>query len=132
MSTDIDVTSNINLVTTAETPLAVFNFATPMANNPVPQVAVPTRISGVIQVTTGTGATSVSIRVRQGVGTAGSTVGPTYQQLVSASSPYVIPFRNLDPVGALSYTVTVQQNGASGNGLTLGSCNADQNLSGMD
>ena len=132
MSTDIDLANSVTLVTTAETPVAVFNFAVLMGNNPVTPVPVPTRLSGVALVNTGASATTVVIRARQGVGTGGSSIGSNHVQTVAASSSYVIPFRFLDPAGASAYTITIQQTGASGNGTVLGSFNADQNLVGMD
>lgn len=129
----VEVTSNITLVTTTETPVAVFTFGSAVAtpSNPGPPNVAPTMISGTMEVTTGTGALGLNIRVRAGVGITGAVIGNADGPTVAAGSAYSIPFRKLDPVGAVSYTVTVQQVAASANGQVYGSFDADQNLTGL-
>jgi hypothetical protein len=129
-----EVTVSVTLTTNTETPVVEFQLGPQIPVSPVPpgNFVAPTMISGVISISNaGTGTTSLAVRVRQGIGTSGAQVGNTDTVSVSASSATNIPFRKLDPVGASSYTVTVQQNSATGSGLAYGSFDCDQNLVGI-
>lgn len=77
---------------------------------------------GNIVITTGAAATGVTIRVRQGVGVAGAIVGTTGIVPTGASVVADLGYSFLDASALatnsgtpLQYTVTVQQNAATGN-----------------
>lgn len=71
------------------------------------------------EVTTGTGTTSIQIRVRRGTGITGTQVGTTQNITTTAGSLYPFSVQQGDTPGevaAQQYVVTVQQVGASANG----------------
>lgn len=80
---------------------------------------------------TGAGVTSCQVRIRKGTDTTGAVVGGTtagvFQEAQGASSFYSMNVAALDtslgvaatPSGEATYTVTVQQVGASGNGTVI-------------
>lgn len=110
------------LVTTTETAIAVLSAGTVAAVPPgqAPAGLVPTVMSGVFNLTPGTAATSVTVRVRQALAS-GALTGPVQSNAnvhtVIAASPLNIPFEAFDPVGnALGWVLTVQQGAATGNG----------------
>lgn len=119
-------TAGATLTTTAET-VAI--------TSPVLAVNAPNGqgvlISGTVAGATGTGVTSVQVRVRIGSNTtSGTVVGLVMQESAAASSFYSFGFSVLDtsvgtpsaPSGNAVYSVTVQQVGATGNGtVTLAS-----------
>lgn len=120
------VTSTTTLTTTTETPAVT----TPVlaVNAPGGQGVL---IQGTVTGATGTGVTSVQVRVRQGNNTiTGTVVGAVMQEAQAASSFYSMAFSVLDasvgvaatPAGNAQYTVTVQQVGATGNGTVTMAC----------
>jgi hypothetical protein len=80
----------------------------------------PVKVSGVLNITAGTGTTAVVIRVRQGVGTGGAVVGAAQTVTLAAGNSASVPFSIEDTTGALeagtAYTVTVSQTGATAAG----------------
>jgi hypothetical protein len=111
-------TSPQTLVTTTEKALLV---TTPIVDG-IPGSISPIRIAGTINVTPGTGTTSVVIRVRQGNGITGTALGNPVTHNVTAAAPTQLAFSAQDLSGWLtqagggSYAVTIQQTGATGNG----------------
>lgn len=114
------------LTTTAET-VALTSAVLPV-NAPAGQGVL---IAGTVTGATGTGVTSVQVRVRAGANTtSGTVIGAVMQEAQGASSFYSMSFAILDtsvgvpsaPSGNAVYSVTVQQVGATGNGtVTLAS-----------
>lgn len=107
---------NTTLVTTAETACVTLPSFTP--DNPQGQGIV---VSGDINISPGTGTTSLVLKLRQGANTVtGTQVG---NSITVASSVSAVGFNWLDtsalalndPAG-MQYTVTVTQTGATGNG----------------
>lgn len=105
-----------SLVTTAET--AVLTFTIPPENNPAGQ-GIYIDVNAVL--TSGAAATAVQVRIRQGTGTGGAVVGVMAQTQVAAStanenaSAAAVDPTTVYPAGN-TYTVTVQQVAATGNG----------------
>jgi hypothetical protein len=105
-----------SLVTTAET--AVLTFTTAPEQQPTGQGIY---IDANAVLTTGAAATAVQVRIRQGVGTGGALVGVVAQtQVAAATANEIAGCAAVDPVTTYpngnTYTVTVQQVGATGNG----------------
>jgi hypothetical protein len=105
-----------SLVTTAET--AVLTFTTAPENQPTGQGLY---IDANCIVTTGAAATALQVRVRQGAGTAGAIVGVVAQsQCAASTADELASCAALDPTtnypAGNTYTVTVQQVAATGNG----------------
>lgn len=106
--------SAVTVTTTSET-AAVVTPALPVSP---PGAATGIVIRGNINFTAGTGATFVTIRVRQGSGTGGTAVYTGTPVTVVAAAVYDLAFEAIDTslVPASQYTVTVTQTAASGNG----------------
>lgn len=79
-------------------------------------------VSGILNVTAGTGTTAVVVRVREGRGIAGTLVGTAKTHTLAAGASASIPFCEYDSaVGENQiYSVTIQQTGATGNGTVNG------------
>jgi hypothetical protein len=107
--------SAVTLVTTAETLLGTIG---PFNENQAADFSQGIAFDGNINVTPGTGATAVTVRVRRG-GLAGTLIGVAQAQGVTAAVAANVPIAELDPtlvqVG-VSYAVTIQQTAASANG----------------
>lgn len=107
-----------NIPTTTET--AVLVFTIPPLNNPAGQGV---EINASVSFTAGTGTTSAQVRVRQGNGVAGAVVGAIAQAPTTAGIENSLDALVLDPTLSYptgnTYTVTVQQVGASGNGTMI-------------
>jgi hypothetical protein len=75
-------------------------------------------VRGNVNITAGTAATSVTVRVRQGSGTGGTAVGNAQVVTVAAGLVYDLAIEVEDTSGPPSaqYTITVQQGAATGNG----------------
>jgi hypothetical protein len=105
-----------SLVTTAET--AVGTFTIPPENNPTGQGIY---IEASCIVTTGAAASSLTMRLRQGSGLTGPIVGGPVTTVCNASSTgqgaqlVTLDQTQVYPVGQ-TYTVTMAQNAATGNG----------------
>lgn len=112
------VTTSQTITTTTEKALLV---TTPM-NDGIPGAMQPIRIAGTVNITPGTGTTAVVIRVRQGNGITGTVVGSALTHTVTAGNAIQLAYSAEDTsswltqAGGGSYSVTVQQTGASGNG----------------
>jgi hypothetical protein len=105
-----------SLVTTAET--AVLTFTIPPENNPAGQGIY---IDATVVLTTGASTTAVQVRIRQGTGVAGALVGVMDQtQVLAATANEGAGCAAVDPTlvypAGNTYTVTVQQVAATGNG----------------
>jgi hypothetical protein len=118
MSTQAAFSSSVatSLVTTAET--AVLTFTTAPEQQPTGQ-GLYIDVNAVVN--TGAAATAVQVRIRQGAGTAGALVGVVAQTQVAASTANEIAgCAAVDPQTSYpagnTYTVTVQQVAATGNG----------------
>jgi hypothetical protein len=85
------------------------------------QGATVTGISGTVNVTPGTAATGITVRVRQGSLT-GPVVGASPLHTVAAAAPQNISFGASDFSTFLEspnqYVITIQQAAATGNGAT--------------
>ena len=108
-----------SLVTTAET--AVLTFTIPPEGNPGGQ-GIYIDVNCVV--TTGAATTALQIRVRQGSGVGGAIVGVMAQtQVAAATANEQAGAGVLDPTliypAGNTYTVTVQQVAATGNGTML-------------
>lgn len=121
------VTSAVTLTTTTEA-VAVTSDIVPLS----PIGGEGYIIKGVVNVTTGTAATAVTIRVRQGTGITGTVVGNALTHTLAAGATASIPFSVQDFSAALTpptaqYSVTVQQVAATANGTvnqgTIEVCN---------
>lgn len=113
VTTEFQVTTATTLVTTAET--GVVTTTSPSTRGPSDQVA----LSGTVDITPGTAATSVQVRCRRGSGTGGTQVGNTITAGVTAAVVAPVSFDFLDSPGEVAgqqYTITVQQVAATGNG----------------
>jgi hypothetical protein len=89
------------------------------------------QLLAVIAFTTGTGVTSVTVRVRQGSGITGTVVGSSGAVVIAASTAGVVPIEVIDnpaEVNGLQYALTIQQAAATGNGsVTLATLIANYN-----
>src|SRR5580704_1637850 len=108
-----------SLVTTAET--AVLTFTTAPEQQPSGQGLY---IDANCIVTTGAATTAIQVRIRQGSGVAGALVGVMAQSQAAASTANEeASCAALDPVTSYpagnTYTVTVQQVAATGNGAMV-------------
>jgi hypothetical protein len=88
-----------------------------------PQVVRPVKVEINMNITTGTAATALVIRVRQGTGVSGTVIGPGAQTItVAAATTYQLAFvfRDTSGVpfapGGTTYTVTVAETSASAAG----------------
>jgi hypothetical protein len=109
-------TAATSLVTTAET--AVLTFTIPPENQPGGQGIY---LNGTANLTPGASTTSITCRIRQGVGVAGAVVGvPCTTPVTAALANSTGEITVLDPTlvypAGNTYTMTVVQNAATGNG----------------
>jgi hypothetical protein len=111
-------TAATSLVTTAET--AVLTFTIPPENQS-PGTGLGLYFNGTANLTPGTGTTSITCRIRQGTGTGGAVVGvpcttPVTAALANSTGEITVNDpQDVYPAGN-TYTMTVQQNAATGNG----------------
>ena len=104
---------NTTLTLTTETTAITGNFLSPPFQN------AKASVKGLIYFTTGAGTTSVTIRVRRNPNAESVNLSGLSNLNVSAPATYAMPFQVADPIPdarPVQYTVTVQQNGATGNG----------------
>lgn len=76
-------------------------------------------LHGVVNLTPGTAATNVVLRVRRGSGTGGTEVGTATTDTATAGDDYTIPFSVVDQPGEVAgqvYSVTVTETTASADG----------------
>lgn len=112
------VTADVTLTTTGETVIISSGL-----------VAVPYETANLLivawaQLTTGTGTTGVTPRLRRGTNTAGAVVGEGNTEQVKAAAGSTEPFfiMGIDaqsPAAAVQYSLTLQQAAATGNGTAL-------------
>lgn len=111
----VSVNNSVAPVTTAET--VVGTITIPPLNQPGGDGVL---ISGIVTGTTGAGTTAIVVRVRQGNGTGGAILPNSTTVQVGASLNTSAYFSCLDTVtqypNGNTYSVTVQQTGATGNG----------------
>jgi hypothetical protein len=103
----------INLNTTNETVVVTLpNVSTQAGNN--------VDLEGLIDITPGTGATGVVLRIRRGIDGTGPVVGSNVQPAVVAGTRAVETINASDQlptdVAGQSYVLTAQQQAATGNG----------------
>ncbi len=82
------------------------------------------RLLGFTQMTTGTGTTSLTVRLRRGTSTAGTLVGAAVTIQTTAGNTVAVPIGGEDSPGELasgSYVLTVQQVAATANGSAVSS-----------
>jgi hypothetical protein len=114
----VSVTADTAIPTTTETILATLSgIATDGPGQTV-------RITGWAQVTPGTGATSLTLRIRRGTAITGPVVGEANAVAggVAAGSAREIDVEAIDTLGDVagqSYVLTIQQAAATGNGTAL-------------
>jgi hypothetical protein len=97
---------------------------TPVAETPVLFSGEQTGvyIGGSMRFTPGTAATSVILRVRQGIGTGGTAIYTSPSLTVTAATPIDLALDMLDTTGVINspagtaYTITLQQAAATANG----------------
>lgn len=80
-----------------------------------------TAVWGVVQCAAGTGGTSATVRVRQGLGTGGTQVGPTFvSPAATAGVAALVPFSVVDtaPLSTGQYTATVTYTGNTSSVVT--------------
>jgi hypothetical protein len=108
----VDALAAATLVTTAETVVGVFD------SNPLASPHQGVAIWGVVNVTPGTAATGITVRIRSGATTAGTLIGTADLTTVIATDAQSIPFGAIDsavfPAGR-QYCVTLQATAATGN-----------------
>lgn len=113
---DASVTADTNIPTTVETVvLTIAGVTTPGAGSKVD-------LSATAQVTAGTGTTAYTPRWRRGVDATGALVGEGNPLTVAAGNTVPVAHDAQDTPAdsaALSYVLTIQQTGASGNGTCL-------------
>ena len=115
-------TSVPNPVTTTETVVATITPENQGGQSFPGILPLAIRVSGNYNVTPGTAATSVTMRLRQGTTTGGTQVGGAQQTQVIAADPQTISFSFQDttgylqqPGGPFPYVITAQQAAATGN-----------------
>lgn len=107
-------TADITVVTTAEIVAATSEALAP------PRAGVRALIKGYVELSTGVGTSAVTARIRRGTGitaplvSEASTEGAT---AVEAATWVVTAVETLGDLGTVTYVVTIQQTGASGNGI---------------
>lgn len=111
--------AGINIPTTTETVIA--SIPAQAGGGLVPQPAFPISIEGSFSLTPGTGATSVTVRVRL-TNVTGAVVYTSPAIVVTAGAPIRIPIDAVDAgnnalnAGGAIYVITVQQGAATANG----------------
>lgn len=105
----------VNTTVNGTTETAAVTSAALTSNVPHPAGLL---VQGFVNVTPGTGQTTVQLTVRQGSGTGGQVVTTGQPIAVAAGSPIDLPFYTMDgsPAQGAQYTVTVTQAGGAGNG----------------
>lgn len=116
---DTPVTADVTITTTTETVAGTVTVAA------VPGPGARIKLSGLAQVTAGTGTTALTLRWRRGSDATGTLIGEgdPIQGGVAAGSTSNLTLDTTDtPSGELAnqpYVLTVQQTGASGNGTIV-------------
>jgi hypothetical protein len=81
---------------------------------------------GYAQLTTGTGTTAVTARIRRGTATSGTLVNEANAETIGpaagSTAPYFAMITEQRPTSSLQYSLTLSQTGASGNGSALQAC----------
>lgn len=108
--------TDTTVTTTTETvALTMPAISTPGAGSQV-------TMEGELNMTAGTAATAVTVRVRRGTGITGTVVGESNPVTVAAGNTVPLPWQVVDTPGEVAgqaYVVTVQQTAATGNGTVL-------------
>jgi len=111
-------TTDVTVTTTTET-VAISS----------PEIKVPFQTARLLvmawaQVTTGTGATALTARIRRGTTTSGALVGEANAETLKAAAGgtepvFIIVQEDQAGVDSVQYSLTVQQTGATGDGTVL-------------
>lgn len=112
------VAANTTLTTTTETEVAELSAPAPS------QAGQRVTIAGWCQLTTGAGTTTVTPRIRRGTDTGGTLIGEGNPVTIGAAAGGTEVFSiTVDDtpgeLSSLSYVLTLQQAGATGNGTAL-------------
>lgn len=103
------------ITTTTETVIGTLSGVSLSANSPID-------LDATCDITGGTGATSVTLRIRRGTDTTGPVVGQAVQCNIAATVRDTRSIQATDTpandLAGASYVVTAQQAGASGNGIS--------------
>jgi hypothetical protein len=104
--------ANQTLTTTSET--AVLSSTTFVENQPT---GLGVAVAGVFLISAGTATTSITIQVRRGVGTSGTSIYSVTHN-IAAATPELVAYGFVDPTlsGTVQYSLTITQNAATGNG----------------
>lgn len=108
-----NIVQNATVTGTTETAAATSPFITDAVPHPGGLL-----VTGTVNITPGTGQTSVTLTIRQGAGTGGTVIQAGQAIAVTAGNPSDLPIYVIDgsPVAGGQYTVTVTQAGGAGNG----------------
>lgn len=109
-------TADTTVTTTTETVVATVNGVL------VPGAGARVKLTGNCNLSTGTGVTAVTPRIRRGVDATGALVGEGDPVAAGASTQVGVDLDVTDTPGdssALTYVFTVQQTGATGNGTVV-------------
>ncbi|MCL6552921.1 MAG: hypothetical protein K6W08_07355 [Firmicutes bacterium] len=108
----------MSIPTTSETVV----ITSPLIKIPVSTCRV--WITGSCQLTSGTGTTAVTVRIRRGTTTAGTLIGAGNSEAIKTAAGSTEPFGlsvvdTLAGADAVQYVLTLQQTAATGNGSVL-------------
>ena len=107
--------SAVTIPTTTETVVATLGPFNENQSAPAQGIS----FDGNINITSGTGTTAITVRVRAGTTTAGTLIGVAQSNVATAGQTINLPVAELDPTlvqANAQYVVTVQQTAASANG----------------
>lgn len=121
------VTVAVTAVTTAETIVGVVG---PLPENVGTAAGTGIMVRAILAVTTGVGATAITVRVRLGNNVAGTLVSSSGAIVAAASTAVGVAWAAVDVLAAdmtpgQEYTVTVQQTSATGNATVIGVLTAE-------
>jgi hypothetical protein len=108
-------TTAVSIPTTSETVV----ITSPLVKIPVSTCRV--WVAGRCQLTSGTGTTAVTVRIRRGTTTAGTLIGAGISEAIKSAAGSTEPFAlsvvdTLAGADAVQYVLTLQQAGATANG----------------
>ncbi len=113
----VPCTTAVTLTTTTETVVCTLS-------NVATSTGQTVRLLASTQVTTGTGATSLTVRLRRGATTAGPLIGAATTIQVTAGNTVAVPIGGEDAPGEVAsqpYVLTAQQVAATANGSAVSS-----------
>jgi hypothetical protein len=114
----VTASGSVTVPTTSETPLVKGNFLSPPFQN------AKVIVMGLVQINPGAGTTGLTLRVRRNPGAENLEISPTTGFQLTPAGTITISCMVADviPDGrAVQYQLTLQQTGASGNGIVASS-----------